>query len=259
MDKAIPVVDLFAGPGGLGEGFSSFEAPGGAAGNVWPFRIALSVEKETFAHRTLRLRSYFRLLVRNGQPLDSYYAYVTGKSLFPFGPDTRKYWDQAGEEALQLEIGARGANATIHDRVRKIAATNRNWILIGGPPCQAYSIVGRSRNMGLDDYNPEKDKRHFLYTHYLELITNFRPAIFIMENVKGILSSQVSGRNIFSKILEDLRAPDNAGGDHGDSYFRIDLDLGSRVLRLGLSHAWSHRMCRLDPAETQGVALRHIA
>ena len=226
MEKVIPVVDLFAGPGGLGEGFSSYEAPAEGGGRYAPFSIALSIEKEAFAHRTLRLRSFFRLLRRNGQSLYQYYAYVSGTALFPFTPETRKFWDQAGEEALQLEIGVGNANTTIHDRVRKISSANRNWVLIGGPPCQAYSLVGRSRNKGLDDYEPEKDKRHFLYTHYLELITKFQPSVFIMENVKGILSSKVSGSNIFSKILEDLRAADGTGGG---SYRIYSLSKGKVV------------------------------
>lgn len=212
MEELIPVVDLFAGPGGLGEGFSSYETP--ACGRVRaPFRIALSVEKEAFAHRTLRLRSFFRLLKLHGQQLDQYYAYVSGTAKEPCTTDTRKFWEQAGEEALQLEIGVGKANETIHDRVRKIAAANCNWVLVGGPPCQAYSLVGRSRNKGLDNYVPERDKRHFLYKHYLELIQKFRPAVFVMENVKGILSSKISGTNIFAKILEDLRAADGSGHD----------------------------------------------
>lgn len=213
MEKGIPVVDLFAGPGGLGEGFSSYEAPAGkGTKRLSPFRISLSVEKEAFAHKTLRLRSYYRLLRLHGQPLDQYYAYVSGKIANPYTPDTKKFWDNAGEEALQLEIGVGNANSTIHEKVKAIAETNKNWILIGGPPCQAYSLVGRARNKGLENYNAEDDKRHFLYKHYLELISKFRPAVFVMENVKGILSSKVSGSKIFTKILEDLRAADGTGG-----------------------------------------------
>lgn len=212
MKKIIPVVDLFAGPGGLGEGFSSFVARGGS-GKVRhaPFRIALSVEKEPFAHRTLRLRSFFRLLKNHGQPLDQYYAYVAGTELLPFTPETKKYWEQAAQEALRLEIGEGSSGSTIHGLVREIAAANKYWVLIGGPPCQAYSLAGRSRNKGVHHYKPEKDKRNFLYTHYLELITKYRPAVFVMENVKGILSSKISGSNIFEKILEDLRADDGRG------------------------------------------------
>ncbi len=212
MKKTITVVDLFAGPGGLGEGFSSYEVPTGEGSKRWsPFRISLSVEKEAFAHSTLRLRSFYRLLKLNNQPLDQYYAYVSGDMTFPYTLDTKKYWDQASEEALKLEIGVGTANSAIHEKVKEIADADKNWVLIGGPPCQAYSLVGRARNKGLDHYNAEEDKRHFLYKHYLELISKFRPAVFVMENVKGILSSRISGSKIFTKILEDLWAADGKG------------------------------------------------
>lgn len=211
MKNAIAVVDLFAGPGGLGEGFTSLKIASHGKRRV-PFRIALSVEKEAFAHKTLRLRSFFRLLIQNSESLKSYYSYVVGKSPCPYTPETKKLWDQAGHEAIRLEIGSKGASRTLHSKVRRIAERNRNWILIGGPPCQAYSLVGRARNKGKKGYKPEEDKRHFLYTHYLELIRRYRPAVFVMENVKGILSSKVGGSGIFARILEDLRIADSKSG-----------------------------------------------
>ena len=87
-----------------------------------------------------------------------------------------------------------------------------DWILIGGPPCQAYSVAGRSRNMGIKDYKPEKDDRHFLYREYLRVISAHRPAVFIMENVKGLLSSTVKGELIFQQMLWDLSNPCEALG-----------------------------------------------
>jgi DNA (cytosine-5)-methyltransferase 1 len=209
MKKPIPVVDLFAGPGGLGEGFASLtEGHGGTSG--YPFRIALSVEKEPFAHRTLRLRAFYRLLVINDAPRGRYYEYLEGQRPDPYDATTRTLWDQAGHEALRLEIGGDGARQTLHDRVERIR--EKHWVLVGGPPCQAYSLVGRARNKGKKDYRPEEDHRHFLYTHYLELIREFSPSVFVMENVKGILSSKVSGDGIFGRILEDLRLPDARKG-----------------------------------------------
>jgi DNA (cytosine-5)-methyltransferase 1 len=208
MKKPIPVVDLFAGPGGLGEGFSSLKTTNASAAN-YPFRIALSVEKEAFARTTLRLRAFYRLLILNSKPLTQYYDYVTGKFPTPFSQETKYLWDQAGDEALQLEIGSEDASRILHRRVKQVQEQNEHWVLIGGPPCQAYSLMGRARNRGKEDYKPEEDKRHFLYTHYLDLIRKFRPSIFVMENVKGILSSKISGAGIFGKILEDLRAADS--------------------------------------------------
>ncbi|MDZ7640962.1 MAG: DNA cytosine methyltransferase [Desulfurivibrio sp.] len=90
-------------------------------------------------------------------------------------------------------------------------------VLVGGPPCQAYSTVGRSRNKGEKSYFyvPEKDNRHFLYREYLKIIARHWPPVFVMENVKGILSAKVNGSRIFDHILEDLNDPLAALKDDG--------------------------------------------
>ncbi len=202
MSKPIPVIDLFAGPGGLGEGFSSLEGK---------FRIVVSAEKEAFAHKTLRLRAFKRLLDREGLAQDSYYAYLNGEAGLPHDEGNREIWDKAEEEAQCLTLGQPADDL----RLRKIldkTDLGENWVLIGGPPCQAYSLVGRSRNRGIKDYVPEDDNRHFLYREYLKIIQEYRPAVFVMENVKGMLSSTVGGKRIFNQILRDLADPDKALG-----------------------------------------------
>ena len=98
----------------------------------------------------------------------------------------------------------------IEDRVRP---SQRDWVLVGGPPCQAYSHAGRGRNRAKDDYIPEEDKRHFLYEEYLRIIARHWPAVVIMENVQGILSSRIGGRKIFGNILRDLADPAGVFGD----------------------------------------------
>ncbi len=203
----IQVVDLFAGPGGLGEGFSSLQD-----GKV--FQIAVSAEKDPIAHQTLLLRAFYRLL-KNKRPekLDDYYKFCNGETKSPFSSLTEDLWIQAKEEALCIEIGNIDDNKTLDRSINK-ALTNNNiskpWILIGGPPCQAYSLVGRARNKGKIDYRPEEDHRHFLYREYLRIIQQYQPDIFVMENVKGILSSTINGKKIFHQILSDLSNPDIA-------------------------------------------------
>ncbi|MBI5437127.1 MAG: DNA cytosine methyltransferase [Nitrosomonadales bacterium] len=78
--------------------------------------------------------------------------------------------------------------------------------MVGGPPCQTYSLVGRARKKST---NPDfkDDARHFLYKEYLRIIADHRPPVFVMENVKGILSAQHSGEKIIESILSDLRKP----------------------------------------------------
>jgi DNA (cytosine-5)-methyltransferase 1 len=81
------------------------------------------------------------------------------------------------------------------------------WVLIGGPPCQAYSVAGRSRRSRENQELFESDEKHFLYIEYLRIVRQFRPTIFVMENVKGILTSKNGGSLIFDSILDDLSSP----------------------------------------------------
>lgn len=198
----IPIVDLFAGPGGLGEGFSSVNS--GKA-----FEIVTSVEKDPYAHQTLLLRAFFRNAKNRGAKyLNSYYAYCNGESEHPWDSTNKELWDLACNEAMLAELGTKSANKELEKILKnnKISA-NTPWVLIGGPPCQAYSLVGRSRNQGKSGYVAEEDHRHFLYREYLSVIRKFSPSVFVMENVKGILSSKINNDYIFHSILKDLANP----------------------------------------------------
>jgi DNA (cytosine-5)-methyltransferase 1 len=200
----IPIVDLFAGPGGLGEGFSSVEGD--------PFRIIVSAEMNLAARSTLRLRAFYRLLKRRGgDALDSYYRYCNGKADHCYDVLNQDAWHESGEEACQLELGKDEDNAKLDQKISKYGlGPDSPWVLIGGPPCQAYSVVGRVRNRGNAEYKPEEDHRHFLYKEYLRIIQKYRPAVFVMENVKGILTAKIGENKIFETILQDLSDPDRA-------------------------------------------------
>lgn len=211
MTKPINVVDLFAGPGGLGEGFSSIRRPDGSR----QFKTLVSVEKEPAAHRTLTLRAFYRLLHDSGLGMSAYYDYLQGGEHPSERADMQHLWDRAQEEALCLELGSGDGNRALEIRLQEKLAGCVNWVLIGGPPCQAYSVVGRVRNRGNKDYRPEEDKRHFLYREYLDVLAQFRPAVFVMENVRGMLTSRVGKERIFGQILEDLRDPTKATGHKG--------------------------------------------
>lgn len=213
----IPVVDIFAGPGGLGEGFSAYTPLRSPKSR--PFRIAISAEMETNAAKTLRLRAFYRQFSPEKVP-ESYYDYVAGRIALPWTEKTKGAWDRAGHEAKQLKLGDPKDDEVLHEHIRRVASQDDPWVLIGGPPCQAYSLVGRARNRGVTGYKAEEDPRHFLYKHYLKILRKYAPAAFVMENVKGILSSKVGGELMFPRILSDLRAP---GGRTGPRYRIIPL------------------------------------
>lgn len=227
---SIPVVDLFAGPGGLGEGFSSFRLPGSSQRL---FKIKLSVEKDSWAHQTLELRSFFRQFP-DGEAPDAYYEYLEGKitrsELFVAYPGAAR---AAAHEAMLAELGESDSgssdNRKIFQRTREVLGNRPGtWVLIGGPPCQAYSTAGRSRMRTVNPEKFEKDRRQLLYREYLKIIARFRPSIFVMENVKGMLSATLNDQPIVDRIFADLREPRQAfrspptgGWDGPDPSYRI--------------------------------------
>lgn len=198
----VPIIDLFAGPGGLGEGFVSLKGP-----KRQPFfEIGLSIEKDTVAHQTLMLRAVFRRL-RGTKDIKHYYSYIRGEieeAAFRSIPAVAKAFEHASIEARCLELGKSDENK-IDDDIRAALKGRDTWVLIGGPPCQAYSLAGRSRRAKDKEFH--KDEKHFLYREYLRIIRVHRPTIFVMENVKGLLSSKHSGNPIFEKIIGDLSRP----------------------------------------------------
>ncbi|MCG9681245.1 DNA cytosine methyltransferase [Vibrio sp. Isolate23] len=202
------VIDLFAGPGGLGEGMSAVTNEDGRQ----PFKIGVSVEKELGAHTTLTTRALYRKLKDKPDSLESYFQYLRGEltrtQLFEKYPEQAS---QANEETLHAPRALGEDNELIHGRIQQLAKEQRERnapiVVIGGPPCQAYSLAGRSRNAGIKDYKAEKDHRNFLYKEYLKVLSIAQPDVFVMENVRGILSAKIDGEVMFPRILKDLRAP----------------------------------------------------
>lgn len=203
----VPVIDLFAGPGGLGEGFSSIVNEDGDR----RFALRVSIEKDQIAHRTLSLRALFRAFPKGKAP-DCYYDYLRGdisrEQLFSHSSVLEEA-RAAAAEAKHAELG-KTPHEEIDLWISKAIKGANDWVLIGGPPCQAYSIAGRSRRTNEPVAEFEKDEKHFLYKEYLRIIRRFSPSVFVMENVKGILSSTHGGSPIFERILADLSSP---GGD----------------------------------------------
>lgn len=203
---SIPVIDVFAGPGGLNEGFSSIVGSRG----VPAFRTAASFEMDPWACETLKLRATFRSLRRGASATPAVYADLVagrlGLDTFRKHPDVEVHAKEADDEVHRVELGlaTRGlSDSIIAERLGD--AVGGNWVLIGGPPCQAYSLAGRSRRTG--DPTFKDDHKHVLYREYLHIIEKFEPAAFVMENVKGLLSSKHEGGSIFERIKADLEEP----------------------------------------------------
>lgn len=223
MSNVIPVVDVFAGCGGLGEGFNALQHCG-----EFPFDVRLHIEKASAPLKTLELRSFYHQF-RGSRVPDSYYEYVSGEidrdELF------RRYQresDEARRRCLPFEFGNSKSDAgRLNYSIRQATGGVRDWALIGGPPCQAYSTIGRARNQAVAGYDPDADPRFELYRDYLKIIADHCPAVFVMENVRGLLSASRRNKPIFREMLNLLCEP---GGASGHRYQLYPMTSGRQYL-----------------------------
>ncbi len=203
--RKVSIIDLFSGPGGLSEGFSRPELNG-------IFGPIVSVEMDPVACRTLKLRKLFHAL--KGDERKQYYKLLESNRNVAWediAHNFQRHIEYIDNTVWEHRLGDLSASETcfkIDQRLMKLGhKKDNNLILIGGPPCQAYSLIGRASRKQMQDrgdYIPEQDHRHFLYQWYLNIIPEFKPEVFIMENVPGILSSNINGKSIFKTILDDL-------------------------------------------------------
>ncbi len=182
-------IDLFAGAGGLSEGFIQ-------AG----YEPVAHVEMNEDASYTLKTRACYHWLRDNGD-LAPYYAYergeITRAALYALVPEVelnRVINETISEESID----------GIFETIDGLLAENPEWentvdIIIGGPPCQAYSIVGRAKGTGGED-----DQRNFLYRMYCRFLRRYHPEMFVFENVPG-LTSAGNGR-YYNNVMHTLRA-----------------------------------------------------
>lgn len=201
--RTIPLIDVFAGCGGFSEGLLAYSK------GTHNFGLSLAIDNDEWAHQTHLLRAFFHQFKSVPK---AYYRLLQGsptqeaiEELFAKYP---KEAQGARESIMLRELGAgTEADEEIHTLIDERLQGQKDWVLIGGPPCQAYSIAGRSRNKGKKGYEAASDSRHFLYREYLKILAQHWPAVFVMENVPGVLHAKVDGERMWEKILEDLADP----------------------------------------------------
>lgn len=175
-------IDLFAGAGGLSEGFIR-------AGYI---PIA-HVEMDEAACFTLKTRVAYHYLKGNGK-FDIYKDYLTNKigrdELYSNVPA------QILNSVINLPIGGDN-NPKIHKAIEEQLGKRKVDLIIGGPPCQAYSLVGRARRKD----GMKGDPRNYLYVQYAKYLEKYQPKLFVFENVLGLKSA---GAGIYLHNMERL-------------------------------------------------------
>lgn len=165
-------IDLFSGAGGLSEGFIN-------AG----FKPIAHVEMDKKACETLETRLvYHKLNFENN--LQNYYDYISGKiSRIDLINDVSS--PEISASVINVAIGGEN-NKIIFNTIDKLAKGKDIDLIIGGPPCQAYSLVGRSR----DKNRMKNDPRNFLYKEYAKFLKKYEPKVFVFENVMGLITAE---------------------------------------------------------------------
>jgi DNA (cytosine-5)-methyltransferase 1 len=175
-------IDLFAGAGGLSEGFI-------CAG----FNPVAHVEMDTAACFTLKTRMTYYYL-RKVRRQFIYHSYLKGE--ITRGELYENIPKSVLESVINLTIGEEN-NSSIFRQIDNQLMKSKVDVIIGGPPCQAYSLVGRAR----DANGMEGDKRNYLYKEYAKYLERYRPRIFVFENVVGLKSA---GSGIYLENMEKL-------------------------------------------------------
>lgn len=156
INKRYNFIDLFAGCGGLSEGFYRQE-----------YNALAHVEINPVACRTLKTRM-------------KHYGYLN-----------------AEDAVLELDITRDDVIEQIENAVNGQAVD----VIIGGPPCQAYSSLGRAK----DDNAMQNDPRNYLFESYVKVLNYYKPKFFVFENVTGMLTAKINGEHIVNKIVAALR------------------------------------------------------
>ena len=184
-DSRPTFLDVFSGGGGMSEGFIS-------AG----FVPVAHVDSDSAACFTMRTRTSYHWLKSKGH-IEPYADYLRGKI------NRQQFYSHIPDQVQASVINAEICSATLRgvfQRIDKLLKGRRLDLIIGGPPCQAYSIVGRSR----DQNGMKGDKRNYLYKYYAKFLKRYKPRYFVFENVIGLLSAMDDNGDLYFDRMRRL-------------------------------------------------------
>jgi DNA (cytosine-5)-methyltransferase 1 len=229
--SSVNYIDLFAGTGGLSEGFIKCG-----------FHPIAHVEMDKDASDSIKTRLSYHFLNKNNK-LPLYFSYLKKEI------NRNGLWKLIPEHILDSVICNEIKASTIENLFRtidEIANSNKVDLIIGGPPCQAYSIVGRSR----DGKGMRWDKRNFLFRYYAEFLTKYKPKVFVFENVLGLLSA--GNRKYLKEMLKlfaDIGYTTNVDVLSSEDYGV--LQKRKRIIIIGIKGNNKFEFPRIDKTENK--------
>jgi DNA (cytosine-5)-methyltransferase 1 len=238
MTKKLNYIDLFAGAGGLSEGFIR-------AG----FNPIAHVEMDEAACYTLRTRTAYHFLKAKGK-LDDYINYLKGTidraTLYSMIPESEM------DSVINLALSDDN-NKEIFKRIDRRLQNNQVDLIIGGPPCQAYSLVGRARS----ENGMENDPRNHLYLQYAKFLKKCNPKMFVFENVLGLRSAD--GGGYFEKMKTEFKRV----GYNVEDFVVNASDFGvlqnrKRIILIGYRNDLSITISDINPPKTKRYKVQSI-
>ena len=238
MSKGLNYIDLFAGAGGLSEGFVR-------AG----FNPIAHIEMDKASCFSLKTRASFHYLKENDKMSD-YVNYlkkeISRDQLYALIPK------EILDSVINLPIGAKD-NDQIFNSVDQLKENQEIDLIVGGPPCQAYSLVGRARS----EDGMKSDPRNYLFFEYLKFLERYNPKMFVFENVLGLKSANEG--KYFKTMLTLFK---KQGYEVADFVLHADkfgvLQNRKRVVLIGYKKELNLTLPNLEPALTNQYTVNSI-
>ena len=155
-----------------------------------------------------------------------------------------RYYQYEENEVEKAVLCEDITNENILEITKEIIGDQRVDVLVGGPPCQTFSSVGRAQ----DPDSMRNDPRNYLFENYLDILNFYRPKIFVFENVTGLLTAKPGGELIFPQILERMRETYNVIGDE-DTVTLNSVHYGVAQIRKRVILIGVRNDIELDPQE----------
>lgn len=231
MGSQLSYIDLFAGAGGMSEGFIR-------AG----FTPVAHVEHNISACFTLKTRMAYYYLKQEKKE-NIYYSYLRGdinrKEFYSYIPS------EVLDSVINKNIGK--DNLSIFKTIDSILGEKKIDLIIGGPPCQAYSYLGRAALK-----HKKVDERNTLYIHYGRFLKKYKPNVFVFENVPGLLNAG-NGRYYSNLKKYYKRLGYNIETHKFNAYNHNVIQNRERLIIIGWLKGFNFRYPEIDSSENQFI------